>query len=145
MALHKLGKTEDEAVELRELAEMSGEAATSFLRLIEIDTEASRWPGVLVNAQRALALNPFLPGPNAAQAAAAEALGQAAAAVRGYERLLLLQPSNPAQVRYKLATLLNPTDKPKAMHYLLDALVLAPRFREAQQLLLQLQAPVPAK
>ncbi len=145
MALHKLAKTAEEAQELRTLADMSGEVSAAFLRLIEIDTAAKHWPGVLLNAQRALALNPFLPGPNEALAAAAAALGQTEAAVRGYQRVLQLQPSNPAQIHFKLASLLQSSDKPKAKRYLLDALVLAPRYREAQQLLVEMQVPLPPK
>ncbi len=138
-ALHQLNKLDEETQLLRTLAAKSADALPVFLRLIELDTKAQRWPELQQDAARAFSLNPFLQQPNEALAQAAEALHQNDAAIEHNERLLQLSPTNPAMIRFKLATLLKDKDGAKAKRHLLEALVLAPRFRDAQQLLLQMQ------
>ena len=138
-ALRQLGKTDDEAAVLRVLASKSAEAMPVFLRLIEIDTKAVRWPEVLANASRATALNPFLKSPQQSIAQALEATGQADAAIAAYTRLLVLEPDNPADVKFRLARLLRGKDDASAKRHLIDALVLAPRFRDAHRLLIEMQ------
>jgi len=137
-ALHQLKQLAEESALLRTMAAKSGDALAVFLRLLEIDTEAKVWPEVEKDAARALALNPFLPQPNSALAAAAEGQGKNDLALVALERLLHLNPPNPAEVRFKLASVLRSKDAPQAKRHLLDALVLAPRYREAQQLLLEM-------
>lgn len=139
-ALRQLGRTDDEAAVLRLLAAKASDALPVFLRLVELDTKAARWPEVLANASRATALNPFLKAPQQAIAQALEATSQSDAAIAAYTRLLLLDPDNPADVNYRLAKLLRTKDVPTAKKHLIDALVLAPRFRDAHKLLLEMKA-----
>jgi tetratricopeptide (TPR) repeat protein len=134
-ALHQMKDTAGETVLLRAMAAKTSDSMPVYLRLLELDEEAKALPEMEADAARALALNPFLPKPNQALATAAEATGKADTAILLYDRLLHLNPANPALVRYKLATLLREKDAAKAKRHLLDALVLAPRYREALELL----------
>ena len=138
-AMQQMKRTEEEAGLLRTMAAKSSDALPVYLRLMQIDQERQSWPDLQTHAARALALNPFLPAPNEALAQAAQATGDAPTAIQIYKRLLHLTPANPAQVRYQLATLLKPTDQTQAKRHLLDALALAPRYQEAQKLLLDMQ------
>jgi tetratricopeptide (TPR) repeat protein len=138
-ALHQLKRVDEEAALLRVMANLSGDVLPVYLRLIEIDRERQSWPELQTDAARALALNPFLPAPNEALAQAAQATGDAPTAIQIYQRLLHLSPANPAKVRYELASLLKPTNQAQAKRHLLDALAMAPRYQEAQKLLLDMQ------
>ena len=138
-AMHQLQRIDEEAALLRTMAAKSSDALPVYLRLMEIDREKQAWPELQTDAARALALNPFLPAPNEALALAAQSTGDATTAIHIYERLLHLSPANPAKVRYELAALLKPTNQAQAKRHLLDALVMAPRYQEAQKLLLEMQ------
>ena len=137
-ALRELGRAAEEIVVLRGIAQQQSSAMNAFLRLIELETDAEDWPQVVQHARRALALNPFLRTPNEALARAARALGDSATAITALNRLLQLDPSNPAQLRFQLAELLQTSDTPAARRHLLDALADAPRYREAHELLRQM-------
>lgn len=137
-ALHQLDRLEEETQTLRSLATKSSDAQTAFLRLMQLDQDARQWQALESDASRAFALTPFLPQVSEALALACESQGKNPQAIEHYERLLTLQPSNPAKVRYKLATLLKPADAKRAKRHVLEALVLAPRYRDAQKLLLEL-------
>ncbi len=138
-ALRQMNQADQEVELLRLFAARSADAMSVFLRLMELDAKAGRWPDVLVNAARATALNPFLKTPQQSIARALEATGSAEAAIAAYNRLLVLEPDNPADVKFRLARLLRGKDDATAKRHLIDALVLAPRFRDAHQLLLEMQ------
>ena len=138
-ALRQLNKEDEEAAVLRTLASRTADAMPVFLRLVEIDTKAALWPEVLTHASRATALNPFLKSPQQSIAQALEATSQIDAAIAAYTRLLVLEPDNPADVKFRLARLLRGKDDVTAKRHLIDALVLAPRFRDAHRLLLEMQ------
>lgn len=142
-ALRQLKREDEEAAVLRDLAARSADVMPVFLRLVEIDTKAGRWDEVLKNAGRASALNPFLKSPQQAVAEALEALNRPDEAIAAFKRLLVLEADNPAEVRFRLARLLRGKDAEAAKRYLIDALVLAPRFRDAHRLLLEMQPPNP--
>jgi tetratricopeptide (TPR) repeat protein len=134
-ALRHLKRTDEEAAVLRQIAAHSSGAQSTFLRLIELDTAARRWPEVKANALRAMALNPFLVTPQRALADACAATGDTAEAIAAYERVLLLDPASGAQTHFQLAELLKPADPAKARLHLLDSLALALRNREGLLLL----------
>jgi predicted Zn-dependent protease len=140
-ALRQLNEEDKEAELLRHLAAHASDAMPVFLRLIEIDTAAARWNEVLINSARASALNPFLKTPQQAAATALMELGETAKAASEYMKLLVLEPDNPADVKYRLARLLQKQDPTAAKKHLIDALVLAPRFREAHLLLQEMETP----
>lgn len=138
-ALRQMNLLDQEAELLRYFAARASDAMPIYLRLIELDTQANRWPDVLINASRATALNPFLKSPQQSIAHAFEATGQVDAAIAAFSRVLVLDPDNPADVKFRLAKLLRGKDDEAAKRHLIDALVLAPRYREAHRLLLEMQ------
>ncbi|WP_395745508.1 peptidase MA family metallohydrolase [Prosthecobacter sp.] len=134
-ALRQMKRTDDEAAVLRKIAAKSSSAQSAFLRLIELDVPAKRWPEVKANALRSMALNPFLVTPQKALADACVALKENPGAIAAYERVLVLDPGGGAQTHFKLAELLKTSDATKAKRHLLDSLALAPRNREGLELL----------
>jgi tetratricopeptide (TPR) repeat protein len=134
-ALRKLGRADEEIAVLRTVAAHDASAMPIFLRLIEVDLPKGRWAMVQENARRAIALNPFLRTPQQALAEAVESVGATDEAVAAYRRVLILEPSGAAMTHFKLAKLLKSRGTPTAKRHLLDALALAPRFREGLELL----------
>ncbi|MDB6004909.1 MAG: hypothetical protein JWR15_1896 [Prosthecobacter sp.] len=134
-ALRQMKRMEEETAVLRQVAAKSSSAQSAFLRLIELDVPAKRWPEVKANAQRATALNPFLVTPQRALADACAALNEVPESIAAYERVLVLDPGGGAQTHFKLAEMLRETDAAKAKRHLLDSLALAPRNREGLEML----------
>ena len=133
--LDKLGRAGERVAVLRRIAEGEPSAMAVFQELVDQDAAVRDWSGVRLNAARALALNPFLPGPQRALAEAAEALGDTPAAVAARERLLRLDPGAAARHHYQLAVLLRTGDPARGKRHLLESLALAPRFRAGHELL----------
>ncbi len=141
MAYRALGKPEEEAAALRDWAAKSSEAHTAYARLMDIDLEEENWDKLVINANRANALNPFSKQLHYCKGCALEAKGKPKEAVTSFEKLLKLRPTNPSEVRYRLAKLIKPDDETRAKRYLLDSLAESPRFRDAHQLLLTFKEP----
>ncbi|MFP6899667.1 MAG: hypothetical protein VCA36_01910, partial [Opitutales bacterium] len=118
------------------LAWISNDAYDVYLRLIELGEEAEDWEAVRANAERALAVNPLLPRPHRHLALAAENQDQGSSAIESWRTLLQLEPEDPAEAHFHLATLLEPNEKGVAKRHLLMALEEAPRFRQAHRMLL---------
>jgi tetratricopeptide (TPR) repeat protein len=130
----------DDAAErraLEELAALSDDDVEMFGRLVELTEKAADWSAVKKHASRWLAVNPLVPAPHRAAAAAAEALNDDELSIESYRALLLLQPFDPADVHLKLATVLERRGELQAAkkHALL-ALEETPRFRAAHDRLL---------
>ena len=143
-----LGETKEEQEVLAKLAELSSSAAYAYGRLIELAMDKKDWQAVGKNGQKYLAVYPMLPQLHWQLGRADEELGQDEQAVESYERLLLLDPADPADINYRLARLLEHKNPAEAKKHVLLALAEAPRFREAHRLLLKLvseasQAPGP--
>ncbi len=138
-------QTNDTAAEhavLEELAGRDGDAAPAYLRLMEMDEAAGNWEGVAKNANRLLAVNPLIPAPHRHLAHAAEHLDRRDEAIAAYRALALLDDTDPAEVHYRLAKLLNQAGKKdEARREVLKSLDEAPRFLESHQLLLDLIGP----
>jgi tetratricopeptide (TPR) repeat protein len=131
------GNTAAERTALERLAALSDDDMASFTRLAELAAERADWPAALDYARRLLAVNPLLPAPHRAIARAAEETGERAAAIDAWRALLLLAPIDPAEIHYRLATLLHQAgDLPRAKRHALQALEEAPRYRAAQRELL---------
>lgn len=140
----ELGDTAGERDTLERLAARDGDAREAYLRLIEIGRQASDWKLVADNAERMLAVNPLLEAPHRALAEAAEALGDAPRAIRGYQAVLSFDPVDLAEVHHRLGRMLRETgDLAGAKRQVLMALEEAPRFRAAHQTLLELVEPEP--
>lgn len=137
-AYRGLNETEQERAILGKLARIEADAVHAYLRLMELDTDAKDWNAARRDAQRFLAVNPLVPQPYRCLAQANEELGQPTEAIRSYRTLLLLDPADPANVHYHLASLLHQTGEAEAKRQVLQALEEAPRFRAAYRLLLDI-------
>lgn len=134
----QLGETNEERQVLSQFAEIDGDDTETFQRLMDLARAVEDWPDAKRNAERFLAVNPLTPQPYASLAESAEALGEADQAISAWRKLLLLDPADPAQAHFKLARLLHKKGDPAAKTHVLKALEEAPRFRDAQKLLLQI-------
>jgi len=132
-----------ERAALEKAAALSSDAQPAFLRLMELAVAAGDWTGAARWADRVLAVKPMT-------ATAYRSLGRALeeraptdkaaadGAVSAFRNVLRLEPADPADVHLRLARLLRKRDPKAARRHAVDALAEAPRFREAQQLLLDL-------
>jgi tetratricopeptide (TPR) repeat protein len=133
-----LGETNQERAVLAMQATVDADATEAFLRLMEFSAAAKDWPALAENAERFLAVNPLVPQPHRFLAQASEALGNARQAITAYQSVLLLDPPDPAEVHFHLAKMLHQTGDPAAKRQVLQSLEEAPRFRDAQRLLLDI-------
>ncbi len=135
----RLGETEAERMVLLRYAALDPDGSAAFLRLIAIETAREDWEAVRTNALRMLAVNPLVPQPHRALAAAARKLGQPEEEMAAYTALLALQPDDPAELHYQLAQLRESRgDRVLAKQHVLLALESAPRYQAAQALLLKI-------
>lgn len=138
-AVHRgLNETTAERAALEQWAAREADALEAYTRLMELAAAERDWPVVAENAERFLAVNPLLPQPYRQLAAAREAQGENRAAIGAYEKILRLDPADPADVHFRLGRLLYAESDPGAKRQVLQALEEAPRFRAAHQLLLEL-------
>jgi tetratricopeptide (TPR) repeat protein len=138
-AVHRaLGETEEERATLTKLAELDDNATEACLRLMELAREARDWPAEEHFAERFLEVNPLVVPPYRYLAEAAEESGEVTKAIATDRTLLLLGPSDPAEVHFQLARLLWRASDPGARREVLRALEDAPRYREALALLLEI-------
>ena len=86
------------------MAELSDDDVDMFARLVELTTKAEDWNAAQKHAIRWLAVNPLVPGPHRAAGRAAESLDDDPLAIASYRALLLLEPFDPAEIHFKLAT-----------------------------------------
>ena len=133
-----LGQTNEEQQVLREFAKRDDTATDAYQRLMELGKAEQDWPGVELNAERYLAVEPLVALPHRFLAQAAEKLQEVPKAISSYRALLELGPADPALVHFKLAALLQSNGDPEARRQVLQALEEAPRYREALRLLLQI-------
>lgn len=138
----ELGEIEEETVALERLATLDADASDVYLRLIELHREAENWQGVARNAERLFAVNPLIPASHRALAESAKQLGRPERAIESYRALLQMDPVDPAKMHFDLAHLLyGRGDLAEAKRHVLMALEEAPRYRDAQDLLLDLIEP----
>ena len=150
LVYRKLGQAADERRTLERLASLAADSVPAYSRLIEIAEAAKDLPALARNAERLLGVNPMAEAGWRALGRALEPQGgkdPASAeratqrAVAAYEKLLLLEPADQVETRYRLAKLLRGRNVKRAKHHLLEALAEAPRFREGYRLLLELRSP----
>jgi len=147
VTLRNLGDTEGERAKLEQFAEQEDDFVDLYVRLIELAEARKDWPAVTLNAERVLAVNPLISVPWRALAEAGIALGKNDQAIDADGKLLLLDPPDPAEVHYQLARLLRARGnaEAEARRQALQELEDAPRFRDAQRLLLEIEASRPAE
>ena len=138
-AYRALGDDRNEAETLRVLSSKSAEAYSAYSQLLTLDLKDQNWSQLIVNADRAMAINPFLKSIHYCRGCACAETGDTEQAILSFEKLLNLKPTNPSEVRYRLAGLYNKKDQTVAKRYVLDALADSPRYRDAYDLLLQFE------
>jgi tetratricopeptide (TPR) repeat protein len=134
----QLGETNEERQVLSQVAGIDGDDTETFERLMELALAVQDWPEAKQNAERFLAVNPLVSRPYACLAESAEELGENDQAISAWRKLLLLDAADPAQAHFRLARLLYRKGDPAAKIHVIKALEEAPRFRDAQKLLLQI-------
>ena len=137
-----LRETNAELATLKKFAAQESDFVDLYVRLIELSEAEKDWPAVTKYAGRLLAINPLVSLPHRALALAGAGAGKSNQAITAYRKLLLLDPPDPADVHFQLATLLHARadSEPEARRQVLQSLEDAPRFRAAQRLLLELNA-----
>ncbi len=136
----ELGDAAGERSLLTAAAELDAAAPEVYVRLMELAGQAGAWSEAAMQAKRYLAVNPLIPLPWKKLAEAAENSGQYADAAGALQTLLTMDPPNPTEIHYRLATIMHKTSDPAARRHLLLALEEAPRHRGALKLLLEMQS-----
>lgn len=140
-----LRETNAELATLQKFAVQESDFADLFSRLIELCKQQKDWVSVTNYADRLLAINPLSAVPHRGLAEAGAALGNNEQAITAYRKLLALDPPDPTETHFQLAKLLHArgNSDAEARRHVLQALEEAPRFREAQRLLLELEKNSP--
>ena len=142
-AHRELGQAEDELAVLEQWAAIEDAATKLYGRLMEIHAERENWEAVDRLAKRFFSANPLSPIGHRFMALTAQQTGNTAATIRPLKRLLLLDPADPVDLHFRLATALAGPSPLEAKRHVLQALEDAPRFRAAQKLLTRLAKPGP--
>ena len=140
-AHRELGQAEDELAVLEQWAAIEDAATKLYGRLMEIHAERENWEAVDRLAKRFFSANPLSPIGHRFMALTAQQTGNTAATIRPLKRLLLLDPADPVDLHFRLATALAGPSPLEAKRHVLQALEDAPRFRAAQKLLTRLTKP----
>jgi len=140
-----LQETNAELATLQTFARQESDFVPVNARLIELFEARSDWPNVTKYAERLLAINPLIALPHRALAEAGVASGRSDQAITAYRKLLLLDPPDPVDVHFQLARLLEARgdSENEAERQVLLALEEAPRYRDAQRLLLKIKDNMP--
>ena len=135
----KTGDKEKEAEALLKLASLNDRTLEAYERLIELETENEDWSKVHGNAERYLAVQPMIPFGHEQLAKSAEELNKPADLARSLTALLEMDPVDPAALHYRISQAHDESGEgEKAKRHVLMALEFAPRYRDAQRMLLKL-------
>ncbi len=142
VAERNLHDTNAEIATLQKFAAQEADFVDLYVRLIELAGERKDWPAEAKYAGRLLEINPLIVAPYRALAESGIASGNQEQAISAYRWLLLLSPPDPAETHFHLARLLHERGgaESEAKRQVLRALEEAPRFRDAQRLLLEIEA-----
>jgi tetratricopeptide (TPR) repeat protein len=139
IVFRQLNDTAQERTALTTYAEHDPSATDVYLRLIDLATETNDWQAVRTHALQAIAVNPLIPQPHRALADAAEHLSLPDDCIAACRTLLILPRDDDAELHFRLARLLaDKGEADEARRQTLLALERAPRYRDAQSLLLKL-------
>jgi hypothetical protein len=134
----KLAEPAAEREALEQYAAHDADSTAVLLRLIELATQQEATEALERNALRLMGVNPLTKHPHQALARAAEWKDDPVAAVAAYRSLLLFAPEDPSLVHFRLATHLGAIGElDGARRHVLQSLEHAPRYRDAQRLLLE--------
>lgn len=141
----ELSEPDQERLVLEQYTSQTDDARNELLRLIDLQTKAEDWKAASQSVQRLLAVNPLLGQAQKARATASEHLGERDDAIKALQAWLLLDPDDLADAHYRLARLFHEKHDERAKAHTLAALEVAPRFRDAQKLLLRIVRETPAE
>jgi len=142
----ELDDRKQERAALEKLVSLTDDNVDALSRLMELSLAAEDWPAALKFGDRLLAINPLRRAPYRGLATAAQRTGDDPRAIAAWRALLQLDPLDPAEAHYQLATLLHKTgDLAAAKRQALQALEDAPRYRAAQRELLAIVAEMEKK
>ncbi|MFP6602619.1 MAG: tetratricopeptide repeat protein [Pirellulaceae bacterium] len=140
----QLDQPKQEQAILEQWIQRDNDALNAQLRLLEIYASQQSWPALATVAEQTLAVNPLLTRPHQQLSAAATALQKPLQAIPALLSLLALDPRDPADIHYRLASSYHETNQPaRARRHVLQALEYAPRYRDAHRLLLKLGPAAP--
>lgn len=135
----ELDEAEEERKLLVRLALQDADGLDVCSRLLELEAERENWTGVRRFASRYLAINPLMAKPYRFLAEANEKNKDTKKAIEAWRKVLLFEPTDPAEVHFRLATqLAEDKQNTAARREVLKALEEAPRYRDAHRLLLKL-------
>jgi hypothetical protein len=138
-ALQALDRRGDAIEALRAYRRHGGHDAQSLLRLADWLQDAGEQSESVAVLRDLLMVTPLNDEVHADLGDRLLAEGQAAAALREYQALAALNPHDMAAVHYRLATAYRQLNDPaRVREHLLYALEIAPNYREAQQMLLEI-------
>jgi tetratricopeptide (TPR) repeat protein len=128
-----------EAAALTEWVRRDPDAFSGAVRLSELMAKQARWAESKTAAERALAINPLLPAAQRLLATACEKSGDNKGLITALIALVESESIDPADTHFRLAQAhFQESQVELAKRQVLLALETAPRFREAQKLLLQI-------
>ena len=124
---------------LVELAERSSDCREALLRLIEIDEKRGDWSSLEKWCEQMQAINPIRSDLQQLRSLTYEKLGKAVKAAESLSASLELQPTDPANIHYRLAVSLQSLGRTElAKRQVLMALEESPRYRAALELLVKI-------
>lgn len=133
------GIDEEERSALVELTIRSSDCREALLRLLEIDEKRRDWSSLEKWCEQMQAINPIRSDLQQLRSLTYEKLGNAAKAVEALFACLDLQPTDPANIHYRLAVSLHALGKHDlAKRQVLMALEESPRYRAAMALLVRI-------
>lgn len=135
----RLGEAGKELKTLELIDKNTSDSLDTLTRLIEISRSKEDWEGVLRNANKWIAIQPLLPTGYEAIAEAASKLNKPLDVAKSLLVLSKLKPIDPADIDLRLAQAqFSLGQNELAKRSVLRALEVAPRYREAHQLLLKI-------
>lgn len=134
MVYRELGESEKEKETLRRINMISSDSLTTLARLIEFAKQENDWDAMLAHGEKWLAIQPLLVTGHESVIEAATQLQRSDVAVQSLLALSQMNPIDPAGLDLRIAKVqwtLGEGDLAKRR--ILQALELAPRYREAHQ------------
>ncbi|MEM6469897.1 MAG: tetratricopeptide repeat protein [Planctomycetota bacterium] len=136
-----LNQSDKELSAIESLLSRSPDALPSMKRLIEIRSEESDWEAVLKVANSAIEVQPFDPDLHWAIVRACDQLGRPEESLGALTALEAMDPVDVAGLHFQFAKAFQAAGEPeKALARTIDALLIAPRYREAHAFLLELES-----
>lgn len=129
---------------LQKLFSRSPDALPFLERYIEMETGSNHWQAVLESAQQAIEIHPLRVAFHQSIARASRELDQAETSIDSLKALQAMDPVDVAGLHFQLAQALQAGGHTsEAEAHLIDALIAAPRYRDAHRMLLHLNESEP--